>query len=167
MGLFIGESLQMLHSSPNKFIVVNALNYLLHFFFSGFDWSNEEQSDVLGAFYYGYLLTQIPGGIIATKLGGKFIFGLGVLSTGIFTLITPPAAHLGVYWLIVIRAVEGVMEAVTFPAFNVLLGAWSPKLERSFFSAFSVSGGTFGNVLIQPLVGYLCDLKLWDGWPLG
>ena len=157
----------MLHSSPKKFIVVNALNYLLHLFVSGFDWSNEEQSDVLGAFYYGYFLTQVPGGILATKFGGKFIFGLGVLSTGIFTLITPPAAHLGVYWLIVIRAIEGVTEAVTFPAFNVLLGAWSPKLERSFFSAFSFSGGTFGNVLIQPLVGYLCDLKLWDGWPLG
>ena len=121
----------------------------------------------MGAFYYGYIFMQLPSGVLATKFGAKHIYSLGILSTGIFTMLTPPIAHLGVNWLIAIRVIEGVTEAVTYPSFNVLLGAWAPTFERSFFSAFTASGGHFGNVLVQPMVGYLCKLSLWDGWPLG
>lgn len=34
-------------------------------------------------------LTHLPGGILSTKYGGKYTLGLGILSTAIFTLITP------------------------------------------------------------------------------
>lgn len=40
-----------------------------------FDWNKEEQSQVLGAFFYGYVVTQIPSAVLATKFGGKWIFG--------------------------------------------------------------------------------------------
>ena len=121
----------------------------------------------MGAFYYGYIFTQFPAGVLATKFGAKYIFGLGVFITGILTLATPVAAYQGVDWLIVLRVFEGVIEAVSYPSFNALIGKWAPHFEKSFFSAFSVSGSIFGNVLIQPMVGYLCSLSLWDGWPLG
>ena len=102
-----------------------------------------------------------------SKYGGKELFGIGILLTGLFTLLTPPAAYLGVGWLIALRVLEGITEAVTFPAYNQLMGQWVPKYERSFFSAFACSGGTLGNVITSPVVGYLCTLSLWDGWPLG
>ena len=87
---------------------------------SGFDWSNQKQSDVLGAFYYGYIFMQLPSGILATKFGAKYIFGLGVLSTGFFTLITPPAAHLGVNWLIAIRVIEGEFAVEIIDVFKTI-----------------------------------------------
>lgn len=40
-----------------------------------FDWDKEVQSQVLGAFFYGYVVTQIPSAVLATKFGGKWIFG--------------------------------------------------------------------------------------------
>ncbi|XP_075243966.1 sialin-like [Convolutriloba macropyga] len=132
-----------------------------------FDWTTSQQATVLGAFYYGYTVTQIPAGILARRYGGKLFFGLGILLSGIFTLLTPLASHLGVYWLIALRILEGMTEAVTSPAFNHLMGLWAPKYERSSFSAFVYSGSTLGNVITNPIVGYLCTVPLWDGWPLG
>jgi len=32
-----------------------------------FNWDSEEQGLILGAFFYGYIATQIPGGILAEK----------------------------------------------------------------------------------------------------
>ena len=40
-----------------------------------FDWDATTQSLVLGCFFYGYVLTQIPGGRGAEKFGGKWILG--------------------------------------------------------------------------------------------
>ena len=52
---------------------------------------------VLSAFFYGYLITQIPGGYLASRFGGRYVFGLGILLTSVLTLLTPLAAeiHIG------------------------------------------------------------------------
>ncbi|XP_063710306.1 sialin-like isoform X2 [Symsagittifera roscoffensis] len=112
-----------------------------------FDWTSSEQASVLGAFYYGYMITQIPSGLFLNHYkgeGGKLLYGMGILLTGLFTLLSPLASYGGVGWLIGLRVLEGVTEAATFPAFNHMMGKWVPKYERSFFSAFAASGGTFG-----------------------
>merc|ERR1712168_1597925 len=62
-----------------------------------FDWDSKMQGLILGGFFYGYIFTQIPGGMLAERFGGKLVFGLGVLCTGLFTLLTPAAAELGPY----------------------------------------------------------------------
>lgn len=37
----------------------------------------------------------MPGGILSTKYGGKYTLSLGILSTAIFTLITPAVIEWG------------------------------------------------------------------------
>jgi len=64
---------------------------------------------VLGSFYYGYIVLQIPGGWLATKIGGTRIFGTALLLASILTLLTPAAARFSVYALIVLRVLEGVV----------------------------------------------------------
>ena len=32
-----------------------------------FDWDSKTQGLILASFFYGYILTQIPGGYLATK----------------------------------------------------------------------------------------------------
>jgi ACS family sodium-dependent inorganic phosphate cotransporter-like MFS transporter 5 len=64
----------------------------------------------LGSFFYGYVVTQIPGGRLAEIFGGKWIFGIGILITSIFTLLTPLAANWSFYALIVVRVLEGKIE---------------------------------------------------------
>ena len=80
------------------------------------------QGLILGSFFYGYVLTQIPGGRLAELWGGKWLYGLGVLVTAFFTLITPWAANTSVYLLVAVRIMEGLGEGVTFPAMHAMLG---------------------------------------------
>ena len=77
-----------------------------------FVWDESTQGLILGCFFYGYVLTQIPGGRLAELYGGKIVFGLGVLITGILTAISPLAAKLGTPVFIVVRVLEGLGEVL-------------------------------------------------------
>ena len=65
---------------------------------------------VLAAFFYGYLVTQIPGGLLAQRVGGKWVFGLGVLITAVLTTLTPFAADTSIWLLVALRVLEGLSE---------------------------------------------------------
>ncbi|KAF8787065.1 sialin-like [Argiope bruennichi] len=130
-----------------------------------FDWDADVQSDILGAFFYGYIFTQIPGGRMAEKFGGKWLFGLGVLCTSVLTLLTPIAARWSVSALIVLRVLEGFGEGVTFPAMHSMLGSWLPKYERSMLSTIIYSGAQIGTVISLPISGLLCFSDFLGGWP--
>ncbi|GIX89354.1 hypothetical protein CEXT_804531 [Caerostris extrusa] len=130
-----------------------------------FNWSSDTQSDILGSFFYGYIFTQVPGGRMAEKFGGKWLFGLGVFCTSLLTLLTPIAAEWGVTALIVLRVLEGLGEGVTFPAMHAMLGSWLPKYERSMLSTIVYSGAQIGTVISLPISGLLCDSNFLGGWP--
>ena len=65
---------------------------------------------ILGSFFYGYIFTQLPGGWLAGRVGGKQLFGLGVFCTAVLTLLTPLAANQSLYALIGLRVLEGLGE---------------------------------------------------------
>ena len=65
---------------------------------------------LLGAFFCGYILTQVPGGWLAHRFGAKYVFGIGILMTALLTLLTPIAADISVWALVVVRALEGLFE---------------------------------------------------------
>ena len=75
-----------------------------------FGWSAEEQGRVLASFFVGYLLTQLAGGWLAQRFGGKVVLGAGVVFWSLFTLLTPVAAAGGLTALIVTRVLMGVGE---------------------------------------------------------
>lgn len=65
---------------------------------------------VLSSFFYGYIWTQVPGGYLADRFGGKWVLGLGCLGTTALTLVTPIAAYNSLAFLLAIRVVEGFGE---------------------------------------------------------
>jgi len=79
-----------------------------------FNWDANVQGLILGSFFYGYITTQIPGGWLAEKFGGKWLYGLGILCTAILTLLTPIAARTHVYLLLAVRILEGIGEVIIF-----------------------------------------------------
>ena len=36
-------------------------------------WEKSIQGHILGSFFYGYLISQIPGGLLAERFGAKWI----------------------------------------------------------------------------------------------
>ncbi|XP_043940742.1 sialin-like [Protopterus annectens] len=127
-----------------------------------YNWTPRTQGIILGAFFYGYIITQIPGGYLADRFGGKLLLGLGVIVTSVLTLLTPLAAELGVPYLVILRALEGFGEGVTYPAMFAMWAKWAPPLECSKLLTFSSSGGTFGTFTALPLAGLICQ---YCGWP--
>ncbi|XP_073080118.1 sialin isoform X5 [Manis javanica] len=126
-----------------------------------YQWDAETQGWILGAFFYGYIITQIPGGYLASRVGGKLLLGLGVLSTAVFTLFTPVAADAGAGVLIALRALEGLGEGVTFPAMHAMWSSWAPPLERSKLLSISYAGAQLGTVISLPLSGVICFYMNW------
>lgn len=128
-----------------------------------FNWDQELQGVILSSFYWGYVITHLPGGILAEKFGGKWTLSLGILSTAFFTLITPWAVGIGGSTaLIIIRVLMGLGEGTTFPALSALLASWIPLKERSKLGSLVFGGGQVGTILGNLISGYL--LHSFDGW---
>ncbi|CAL8293223.1 unnamed protein product [Merluccius merluccius] len=128
-----------------------------------YPWDAETQGWLLGAFFFGYLFTQIPGGYLAGHYGGSAYLGGGVLGTAALTLLTPLAARdTSGWWLFTLRALEGFGEGVTFPAMMAMFARWAPPLERSTLTAIASSGASFGAFVALPLTAYICQTL---GWP--
>ena len=134
-----------------------------------YNWSNITQGYVLSAFFWGYILFQIPGAWLASKYGGKYVFGAGVFGTSVLTLIVPFCAS-RLWLLLTVRALMGLCESVTYPALNVLFTQWVPCTERSFHVAFTTAGAYLGTAIAFPVSGVLIDLHHDDDdvsttWP--
>uniref|UniRef100_A0A3Q3AZ69 Sialin n=1 Tax=Kryptolebias marmoratus TaxID=37003 RepID=A0A3Q3AZ69_KRYMA len=128
---------------------------------SVYNWDSQTQGWILGSFFYGYILTQIPGGYLAGRFGPKWLMGLGILGTVVFTLLTPVAADLGASYLIAVRVLEGIGEGVTFPAMYTMWASWAPPLERSRLLTITYIGAQLGTVIALPLSGEICFYLDW------
>ncbi|XP_022896385.1 ascorbate transporter, chloroplastic isoform X1 [Olea europaea var. sylvestris] len=111
-----------------------------------FNWNSATVGLIQSSFFWGYLLTQIVGGIWADKFGGKLVLGFGVVWWSIATVLTPIAARIGLPFLLVMRAFMGIGEGVAMPAMNNMLSKWIPVSERSRSLALVYSGMYLGSV---------------------
>ncbi|XP_050249592.1 ascorbate transporter, chloroplastic-like isoform X1 [Quercus robur] len=111
-----------------------------------FNWNSATVGLIQSSFFWGYLLTQIVGGIWADKIGGKVVLGFGVVWWSIATILTPIAARVGLPFLLVVRAFMGIGEGVAMPAMNNILSKWIPVSERSRALALVYSGMYLGSV---------------------
>ncbi|XP_060064488.1 sialin-like [Ylistrum balloti] len=130
-----------------------------------YDWDEVTQGMILSSFFYGYVATQIPGGMLSEKFGGKRLFGYGILIMAILTALTPLVAEVGTWALIVTRAIEGIVSGTSFPAVAAMQGKWTPESERTLLTVLANSGASIGNVIVLPVSGYLCNQQFFGGWP--
>ncbi|XP_055942792.1 sialin-like [Argiope bruennichi] len=130
-----------------------------------FIWSPKMQGVILGSFYYGYCISQIPGGRLAEKYSGKWVFGIGTVITALLTLLTPLAARWHVGLLIAVRSLEGLAQGMTMPAMHSMLGRWLPDTEKNILSTVVYTGINIGTVAAMPLAGALCNSTWFGGWP--
>ncbi len=130
---------------------------------SEFGWDRTLQGVILSSFFYGYLATQIAGGWLADRYGGKRVLGAGVLLWSLFTVLTPPAATAGFAVLFLARVAMGMGEGVTFPSVYSLFARWVPQQEVTRAIGLNSSGiplGTVTALLVTPVI--VVSL----GWPM-
>lgn len=127
-----------------------------------FGWSDTQRGLVLSSFFIGYLITQVAGGSLAARFGGKAVLGFGVLWWSLFTLLTPLSAFASFPILIATRILMGLGEGVAFPATYHLLGRWVPMKERSRAAAFNLSAIPLGTLFAVTTTPFIA---LAYGWP--
>ncbi|KAF5289891.1 hypothetical protein FQA39_LY14953 [Lamprigera yunnana] len=157
--LRVNLSIAIVAMTENKTIVLEDGNVTYE---AEFDWDSKMQGFALSSFFYGYILTQLVGGWMATKFGGKQIFGLGVAATAAFTIVTPFAAKQSFYLLLAVRIAEGIFEGVTYPCIHAVWSKWAPPLERSRLATIAFSGSYFGTVISMPVCALLSERFGWE-----
>ncbi|CAG2103072.1 unnamed protein product, partial [Medioppia subpectinata] len=133
-----------------------------------FNWDDKQQALLLGSFFYGYVITQIPAGIAVERFGAKWMFGFSLLISGILSLLGPMCARWGqdsIVPFFITRLGQGLAQGVILPSMNSMIAQWMPKMERSRAMSIIFAGSSLGSVVSLPLTGYLCDEPFLDGWP--
>ncbi|CAH0398486.1 unnamed protein product [Chilo suppressalis] len=130
-----------------------------------FVWSSTLQGYILSSFFYGYVITQIPFGILSKRYGARYFLGVGMLINSVFGLLVPVAANAGYQWLIFVRFIQGLGEGPIVPCSHAMLAKWIPPNERSRMGAAVYAGAQFGTVISMPLSGLLSEYGFSGGWP--
>lgn len=76
----------------------------------------------MGAFFYGYLLLQLPGGILSQSIGSKVVISVGMGTVAIMTLLSPVFARINPYGLFAVRVIIGLgqVRLATNSSFEML-----------------------------------------------
>ncbi|NWV29324.1 VGLU1 protein, partial [Origma solitaria] len=90
-----------------------------------FNWDPETVGMIHGSFFWGYIVTQIPGGFIAQKFAANRVFGLAIVSTSVLNMLIPSAARTHVGCVIAVRVMQGLVEGVTYPACHGIWSKWA------------------------------------------
>lgn len=112
-----------------------------------FDYAAGAQGLILSAFFWGYFCTQLAGGWMSDRFGGRRVLGAGVAIWSLATLFTPQAAAISFAVLFAIRVVLGLGEGVNFPAIHSLTARWLLVSERARSLSLNFSGMYLGTVL--------------------
>ena len=79
-----------------------------------FEWDRTLRGYINSSYFVGYMMTQILGGWLAIRYGGKWVLAGGMAVTTAATLLSPIAARVNVYLLMVARVING-MGSVSVP----------------------------------------------------
>ncbi|XP_056137822.1 vesicular glutamate transporter 3 [Lampris incognitus] len=127
-----------------------------------FNWDPETVGLIHGSFFWGYIVTQIPGGFISNKLAANRVFGAAIFLTSVLNMFIPSAARVHYGCVMLVRILQGLVEGVTYPACHGMWSKWAPPLERSRLATTSFCGSYAGAVIAMPLAGVLVQ---YVGWP--
>uniref|UniRef100_A0A0A1X5M3 Putative inorganic phosphate cotransporter n=2 Tax=Zeugodacus cucurbitae TaxID=28588 RepID=A0A0A1X5M3_ZEUCU len=132
--------------------------------FEEFDWTEKQKSYIISCFYWGYVITQFPGGYLSRRYGAKIVMGVSIFGSALCSLFTPFLVPWGGWQVFcAIRIAQGLCQAAVFPAIHQHIAKWSPPHERNMIGALTYSGEDCGIVLAMLVSGLIASSPI--GWP--
>ena len=110
---------------------------------------------MLSGFSYGYFATQVLGGLLAQKYGGKWVYVFSCGGSVILGLMVPLAASMGITFLVVLRAIQGAFQGAQSPAFFTMTTKWLPESERARLFSLICTGCQFGTIVTLATSGLI------------
>ncbi|XP_063383577.1 putative inorganic phosphate cotransporter [Cydia fagiglandana] len=129
---------------------------------NAFDWNMQMQSVILSSFFWGYMILQVPGGLLADKIGGSLLIGISIGSNSIISLFLPTAAVYGGWYAVcACRVLQGLTQGFVYPSTHNLIGKWVPLDEKSRMGAFIYAGAQLGTAVMLMSAGFLANYWGW------
>lgn len=76
-----------------------------------FDWDETVRGALLSSFFWGYMLSQVPGGVLSQRLGGSRLLASCLISTSAVTLLLPLCArYAGWKAVFANRVIQGITQ---------------------------------------------------------
>jgi sugar phosphate permease len=116
---------------------------------------------VLSAFFVGYAFMQIPGGLLADRIGPRKTVTIGITAWSLFSALTGTVGSLA--QMIWVRICFGLCEGVFPPAALKTVAVWFPRNERTRASALLLSSNTIGPVVAPLLFAAAMTAFGWRG----
>jgi MFS transporter, OPA family, glycerol-3-phosphate transporter len=136
-----------------------------------FHFTKSDMSSIISAQLLAYAIGQIVNGLLTDRIGGKRAMLIGAAGTVTMNLLFGAASFWGILWLfVVLRSIDGYMQAFGAPGFIKINAAWFSKTERGTFAGifgFMINLGRFGIFKLGPmlLAGFVF-LGMWQVPPL-
>jgi len=116
---------------------------------------------ILGAFGWTYALLQIPGGILADRIGPRILYAICLVTWSATTMALSLAR--GFAMLFGFRLAIGAFEAPSYPINNRVVTSWFPDNERAAAIAIYVSGQFIGLAFFSPVLVLIQQAFGWQG----
>ena len=126
-----------------------------------FGFSKEQMGYIITTSLLAYAFGQIINGLITDKLGGKRAMLIGAAGTIVMNLLFGAASFWGLLWFfVVVRGIDGFLQAYGAPGMVKINAAWFAKNERGRFAGifvFMINLGRFGIFKLGPalLAGFV------------
>ncbi|RYL88123.1 MFS transporter [Sporolactobacillus sp. THM7-4] len=121
--------------------------------------NSSEMGIIMSAFFWSYMVFQIPSGWFADKIGHRVSMAVSVGWWSIATALTSLAHGFGS--LIGLRILLGIGESGALPSNSGITARWFPDRERGKVSAFFDSGSKVGTALAMPLIVWFISNIGW------
>ncbi|GJQ65577.1 hypothetical protein Trydic_g7675 [Trypoxylus dichotomus] len=124
--------------------------------------TGESLKNADSSIFWGYLITQVPGGFLATQYPANKLFGGAIVTSSLFNLLIPVTLLDAPFVMICIRVIQGLVEGVTYPSCHGIWRYWAPPLERSKLATLAFCGCYAGVMFGIPLCGILVRHAGWQ-----
>lgn len=73
-----------------------------------YNWTASDQSFMLGSYFWGYLVTTLPAGVLSETYGGRAVIGWSMAASAVLTALIPISAAFSYWAVFVLRFLTGV-----------------------------------------------------------
>ncbi|KAK3743845.1 hypothetical protein QZH41_011851, partial [Actinostola sp. cb2023] len=116
---------------------------------------------ILSSFFWGYLITQVPGGFLSDVYGAERLVMWAIVGSSLSTLAIPLVVSPSfikvvplvspIVLIVIVRVLLGCSQGVFYPSLYSLIGKSLPINDRSSGSAKASAGGPIGSLLVGSL----------------
>jgi hypothetical protein len=79
-----------------------------------FNWGPGTIAALDSSFFWGYLVTQVPGGYLAAKFPANRVFGIALAISAFLNCLLPSAAKMSVLVAMLVRILQGLVEVIYY-----------------------------------------------------